>query len=543
MTLRIDDRILAIVLGVGFSVLNGFVYMYLALKLGMTTGLDILLLFVGFFAFAATGNVRPRAFLYMMAIMAMSIAAVLSYTDGLGAIIISGETLPVPGTIMIALISLSLIIGMLTSFYFTDYFLKSGFPWPGPKVSAAIISLLAEKKGPEFKVSAVRMGVASVLAGTVAWVKGMRLIPETIGSAVAGLSLSPFLVGIGMIIGLRGCIQIAGGAVGSLLVLYFAEGGSAEYITHMRSPWIFSTAVSMMVASTVVSLYVIMKPLLASLWRRAGDREEGGPDSGNSSMAVAFSGGFSRLVDSVLLIAATLLSGALLLIYVDVPVLLFVLCIPLALLFMVIETRGRAEMSMSIGIAAFVVILLVGLAFRDIVSLLLFQGFVLATTFGFASALSLQKVAGYFGIEIKGLRYMLVIGAVTGGIICIPCINLINSMYGIGTEALPAPFSVMWLEMARSAVTKVMSPSIDLHFVLLGIIIALVLNRFKISAVSVALGLILPVSLTAAVLVGGVIAWYVAKKGYLKNDNGITASGLVAGDIVVGLAMSLWALL
>jgi uncharacterized oligopeptide transporter (OPT) family protein len=147
------------------------------------------------------------------------------------------------------------------------------------------------------------------------------------------------------------------------------------------------------------------------------------------------------------------------------------------------------------------------------------------------------------GIEIKGLRYMLVIGAVTGGIICIPCINLINSMYGIGTEALPAPFSVMWLEMGRSAVTKVMSPSIDLHFVLLGIIIALVLNRFKISAVSVALGLILPVSLTAALLVGGIIAWYVAKKGYLKNDNGITASGLVAGDIVVGLAMSLWALL
>jgi hypothetical protein len=543
MALRIDDRIMAIALGVGFSVLNGFVYMYLALKLGMATGLDILLLFVGFFVFAATRNVRPRAFLYMLAIMAMSIAAVLSYTDGLGAIIISGETLPVPGTVMIALISLSLIIGMLTSLYFTDYFLKSSFPWPGPKVSAAIIGLLSEKKGSEFKVSAVRMGVASVLAGAVSGVKGMRLIPETIGSAVAGLSLSPFLVGIGMIVGHRGCIQIAGGAIGSLLVLYFAESGSADYITHMRSPWIFSTAVSMMMAITGVSLYVILKPLLASLWRRARYPREGKPDSGNSSLAVAFFGRFSRLVDGVLLIAATMLSGALLLLYANVPALLFVLCIPLALLFMVIETRGRAEMSMSIGIAAFVVILLVGLAFQDIVSLLLFQGFVLATTFGFASTLSLHMVAGYFGIETKGLRYMLVIGAVTGGIICIPCINLINSMYGIGTEALPAPYSVLWLEMARSAVTKVMSPSIDLHFVLLGAIIALVLYRFKISAISVALGLLLPVSVTAAIFLGGLIAWFAAKKGYLKDDNGITASGLIAGDILVSLALSLRTLL
>ncbi len=54
-----------------------------------------------------------------------------------------------------------------------------------------------------------------------------------------------------------------------------------------------------------------------------------------------------------------------------------------------------------------------------------------------------------------------------------------------------------------------------------------------------ALGLILPVSVSATILAGGIIAWYIAKKGYLKNDKGITASGLMAGDIVVGLAMSL----
>ncbi len=544
MALRIDDRILAIVLGTIFSILNAFVYMYLALKLGMATGLDILLLFVAFFAFAAISNARPRAFLYMMAIMAMSIAAVLSYTDSLGAIILSGETLPVPGIAMIALISFSLLVGMFASFYFMGYFLKSDFSWPGPRVSVAIIGLLSEKKGPQFKVSAMRMGISSILAGTVSGLKGLQVIPETIGTVVAGISLSLFLAGIGMIVGLRGCLQIALGAIGSILVLYLAEGGSADYIAHMRSPWIFSTAVAMMVAGAVISLVVVLKPLLMSTYHkiRHHDKPDTGSTSGNGKYVTSFRRPVS-LVNIVLLIVITVIAAALVQSFVGVSLLLFILCIPLALLLMVIETRGRAETAMSVGIAAFVVILLVGLAFQDLVSLLLFQGFVLATTFGFASTLSLHKVAEYFEIDPKGLHYMLVIGTIIGGVICIPCISLLNSMYGIGTEALPAPYSVMWLEMARSAVTRVLSPSIDLYFVLLGGVIAMVLYKLKISAVSVALGLLLPVSATAAIFLGGLIVWAAAKKGFLKGDNGITASGLVAGDILVGLLFAVKTLL
>lgn len=544
MALRIDDRILAVLLGIGFSVVNAFVYMYLALKLGMATGLDILLLFFAFFVFAAARSATPRAFLYMVAVMAMAIAAVLAYTDSLGSIIMAGETLPVPGFVMAALISLSLILGILTSAYFTGYFMRSDFPWPGPKVSVSIIGLLsAEKKGAEFKASAVKMGVAGIIGGVVSGLRSLRIIPETLGSSVAGLSLSPFLAGIGMIVGLRGCLQIALGAVGSLLVLYVAEGGAADYIAHMRSPWIFSTAVSMMVASAGLSLLLVLKPLLASAWHRARQPLPHESARKNNQVDGAPGGRISRIAYGLILLAASGLAAVLLHYFVGVSLWLFALCIPVALILMVIETRGRAEMAMSVGIAAFVVILLVGLAFQNIVSLLLFQGFVLATTLGFASTLSLHKVASVFEIDQKNLRYMLVIGAIVGGILCVPCINLIHSMYGIGTEALPAPYSVMWLEMARSAVTKVLSPSINLYFVLVGTILALVLYRFKISAISVALGLLLPVSATAAILTGGAISWLAGKKSWLKDDSGIVASGLVAGDILVGLLFAATTLL
>jgi uncharacterized oligopeptide transporter (OPT) family protein len=173
------------------------------------------------------------------------------------------------------------------------------------------------------------------------------------------------------------------------------------------------------------------------------------------------------------------------------------------------------------------------------VPLLLFQGFVLATTLGFASTLSLQKVAEAFGIDPKGMRYMLTIGAIAGGLICVPTITIINSLYGVGTDALPAPYSVMWLEMARSAVTKVLSPSIDPYFILAGAAIAIVLYHLRVSAISVALGLLLPVSATATIFLGGIIGYLAEKKGWLKDDPGIAASGLVAGDILVGLLFSI----
>jgi uncharacterized oligopeptide transporter (OPT) family protein len=101
----------------------------------------------------------------------------------------------------------------------------------------------------------------------------------------------------------------------------------------------------------------------------------------------------------------------------------------------------------------------------------------------------------------------------------------------------------MWVEMASSAVARVVSPSIDLYLILLGIAIALVLYRYRISAVTVAIGLMLPVSTSAAIVVGGIIAWVIEKKGYLKDDNGITASGLMTGEIIVGILASIGYLL
>jgi hypothetical protein len=307
----------------------------------------------------------------------------------------------------------------------------------------------------------------------------------------------------------------------------------------MLNPWIFSTSMSIMVTSAFITLYVIVKPFFAELRNRLLERKEKIPTA-------AQDGGERvgrRRNPGLLLLVFVAAAAVILHLFIEVPAWIFLISIPVATLFAIIESRGRAEISMSVGISSFVVILLVGLAFDDIVPLLILEGFVAAMVMSFSLGLSVFKTADYSKVSRKGLAQMLAIGSITGGVICIPIIRILNDVYGIGTAALPAPYSVMWLEMAGSAVTRVIPPSINMYLILLGIVLAFVLHRYKISAVSIAMGLLLPFYLSGALFLGGIIAWYIAKKGYLKGDNGITASGLVAGDIVVGLALSLRALL
>jgi uncharacterized oligopeptide transporter (OPT) family protein len=537
----VDDRIPAVIIGVLFSIVNAVVTVYLAMKTGMADGIVLLLLFLSFFVFTAVKTAKSRAFVYTMAIMMSSTSAVLAYTDGLGAIIISGQPFIVPDYIMVVLLSLSGIIGLLLSYYFMDYFLKGDFPWPMSKVTASVVNMLsAEKKDASFKASTIRMGIAGTASGAVSLLRGLSVIPETIGSTVAGISISPMMLGIGLMIGLKSCMQIALGAIASLAILFFIEGLSTDYTVHMRSPWVFSTAISMMVTTAFISLYVIVKPYFSRRQsqssEKTGDRPAVSPDGGHARPRLP--GGRSLLLLALIVAAAIIIQ-----LFVAVPAWVFLVSIPIAVLFMIIETRGRAEMSMSVGISSFVIILLVGLAFDNIVPLLILEGFVLAMVMSFSLGLSMFKTAEYSNVSTRGLATMLAIGSIAGSVICIPIIRLMDTVYGIGTNALPAPYSVMWLEMATSAVAKVASPSINLYLILAGIVIALILYRYKVSAVAVAIGLMLPVSVTAAIFAGGILAWLIQKKGWLKDDNGITASGLIAGDILVGLTMSLRSLL
>ncbi len=530
------ETILIVFVGIVFSIANACVSMYMGLKTGFSDGISVLLLFAAFIIFTAIGvKSRSRSLVCVSAIIMGSTGVACAYTDGLGAIILSGRPFNVPDYAMIVVLMLSGVIGILMSSYFADYFLKSNFPWPGARVMASLISMLvAEKNDARQKISMIRMSAAGLISGGIALLRSLGALPEIFGSINIGIGLSPMMAGIGMLIGWRSCLQIAGGAIASLLVFLLLEAPGTDYATHMRNPWVFSTAIAMMVTTAVITMYIVMKPAIASLLKRRNAEQALASDGGVHKISIR-SIGFKNIA----LIAAIVCAALLLAVFPGVPAWILLIGILIAILFMVIETRGRAEMGMGIGMSSFVILLIVGLAFDSVVPLLILEGFVVALVWTFSLTFGVLKQTEFCGVDTKGITWMAFIGVMAGAFICVPAMRFFNALFKIGSTSLPAPYSVMWLEMANSAVAKVMSPSINLYLVLAGVVIAIALYRLKISAVIVAIGLMLPVSTSAAIIVGGAIAWVVEKKGYLKDDNGITASGLMAGDIIVSLLASL----
>ncbi|BAI62127.1 putative oligopeptide transporter [Methanocella paludicola SANAE] len=524
-------QIIVVAAGVLFSMVNAFVSMYMGMKTGFGDGIAILLLFISFIIVTAAGvKSRSKSLICIAAIIVGATGVVLAYTDGLGAIIMSGKPFTVPDYAMMAILVLSGTIGILFSYYFTDYFLKGSFPWPSAKVMASLIDMLtAEKANVSRRVSIIRMGAAGAFSGCIAGLRSFGSLPEVLGSVNLGVGLSPMMAGIGLIIGWRACIQVALGALASLAIFLLFESPGTNYTTHMRNPWIFSTSISMMVMTALITMYIVLKPAAVSFITRLRVR----------SRAVADGGAlYLRRGDAALLVSIAC-AAILMALFPRVPAWIFIICILVAVLFMVIETRGRAEMGLGVGMSSFVILLVVGLAFDDIVPLVVLEGFVVSTIMTFSLILSIQKQSEFCGVNTKGLATMTLIGVITGSIICVPFMKFFNALFGIGTASLPAPYSIMWLEMANTATSKIISPSINLYLVLLGAVLALIMYRYKMSAVSVALGLMLPVSTCVTIVIGGILAWVIEKKGYLKDDNGITASGLMAGDIIVSIIASL----
>ena len=159
--------ILIVLVGVIFSIANAFVSMYMGLKIGFSDGIAVLLLFAAFIIFTAVGvKSRLKSLVCVSAIVIGSTGVAISYTDGLGAVLISGTPFNVPDYAMTGILLLSGVTGILISSYFADYFLNSPFPWPGSRMTASLISMLAaEKNKVSQKVSMIRMSVAASLFG------------------------------------------------------------------------------------------------------------------------------------------------------------------------------------------------------------------------------------------------------------------------------------------------------------------------------------------------------------------------------------------
>jgi len=169
-------------------------------------------------------------------------------------------------------------------------------------------------------------------------------------------------------------------------------------------------------------------------------------------------------------------------------------------------------------------------------------GSIICIAAGVCGDMSQDLKTGYLlGATPKKQQYGQIIGVLASAAVIGTVIIMLNQVYGIGSERLPAPHANMIKVLAEGVMTGNLPWS--LLFMGMGISVAVFLLGGSI--LPFAVGLYLPISLSIPMMIGGIIRGIVEKKKYdtetrnKKLEKGtLYASGLIAGDALMGVIVT-----
>lgn len=154
-------------------------------------------------------------------------------------------------------------------------------------------------------------------------------------------------------------------------------------------------------------------------------------------------------------------------------------------------------------------------------------------------------------------QVMQVIGVATGAVVIVPVLSLLQAKYGIGeaTAAHPHPLSAPQATLMANLAKGVFGGSLPWHLVGVGMMLGVVVigldagqarrkASFRLPVLAVALGIYLPLKLSATILLGGLFAEYArtgqTAAGPAAQDRGLLfAAGLVTGEALIGILLAL----
>jgi len=118
---------------------------------------------------------------------------------------------------------------------------------------------------------------------------------------------------------------------------------------------------------------------------------------------------------------------------------------------------------------------------------------------------------------------------------------LLHQAYTLGSEALPAPQS----KLMATLVQGVMQGELPWALMLLGGGFAVLVELTGVPSLAFAIGLYLPVTTTASLILGGLVSWWIKRQTadldlYQRQHEQATlfASGLIAGDALMGIGIA-----
>src|SRR5579872_6218561 len=146
--------------------------------------------------------------------------------------------------------------------------------------------------------------------------------------------------------------------------------------------------------------------------------------------------------------------------------------------------------------------------------------------------------AGYIlGATPRSQQLAEILGVIIPSIALGYTIYVLNQAYHIGSAVMPAPQA----SLMAMIVEGVISGWLPYTLVGVGVVIGIMLSILRVPVLAFAIGLYLPLSLSTATMVGGLVRAYVNRKDESEHtqERGILlASGLIGGDACIGIAIA-----
>ncbi|MGN0651170.1 MAG: OPT family oligopeptide transporter [Oscillospiraceae bacterium] len=135
--------------------------------------------------------------------------------------------------------------------------------------------------------------------------------------------------------------------------------------------------------------------------------------------------------------------------------------------------------------------------------------------------------------QIGELIGTVISAAVIGGVLL-----LLNSAWSFGSAELAAPQATLM----KMIVEGVMQGNLPWSLVFIGVFIAVVFEVVGIPVLPAAIGLYLPLELSSAIMLGGVLRYFAERKAKTESETSsglLFCSGLIAGEGVVGILLAI----
>ncbi|MBA5866964.1 MAG: oligopeptide transporter, OPT family [Nitrospira sp. CR1.3] len=429
---------------------------------------------------------------------------------------------------------------------------------------------------------------AAVLGGAVKFGEsGLRLWTESLEGArqigrtvlYAGLNLSPALLAVGFIIGLHTAVVVFfGGVIGWLILMpaYGLLNGLPADLTGLaaaRTIWsgqIRYVGIGAMLIGGLWTLTQLREPVWRSLQTlresyRASRRPGGGTVMARTEQDASLLWIVVPLVLSLVPMAwiyTTVVSSPLigLLMTIVMALAAFLFSSVAAYMAGLVGSSSNPVSGVTIAtimLAALLLVLFMGAGHPAGPAAALVIGAVVccAAAMG-GDNLQDLKTGHLLGATPWKQQVMQVVGVLTGALVLVPVLSLLQAKYGIGEPTIshPHPLSAPQATLMASLTRSVFGAGLPWPLVGLGMALGVLVilldqrleargSEFRLPVLAVALGIYLPLKLSAAIFWGGVVSAMARKaagEGADQSRRGLLfAAGLITGEALMGIMLAI----